>query len=110
MKGAVYYIIIKLHFQFQIEVLREIVKAVNNRCEIYLDGGVQQGTDIFKALALGAKMVFIGRPVLWGLACGGMDGVRNILNILKTEFDHTLALSGNLSFALSVVLTVVLEC
>lgn len=51
-----------------IELLPDIVKAVNGRCEIYLDGGVCRGTDAFKALALGARAVFIGRPVLWGLA------------------------------------------
>ncbi|CAN0547698.1 unnamed protein product [Ectocarpus sp. 12 AP-2014] len=51
-----------------IEVLPEVVAAVSGRCEIYLDGGICRGTDVFKALALGAKAVFIGRPVLWGLA------------------------------------------
>ena len=52
----------------QIEVLKEIVDAVSNRCEVYLDGGVRRGTDMLKALALGARAVFIGRPVIWGLA------------------------------------------
>ena len=52
----------------QIDVLGEVVKAVEGRVEVYLDGGVRQGTDVLKALALGAKAVFIGRPVLWGLA------------------------------------------
>lgn len=46
----------------------QIVSAVSGRCEVYLDGGICRGTDVFKALALGAKAVFIGRPVLWGLA------------------------------------------
>lgn len=45
------------------------MQAVDGRCDVYLDGGVRQGTDVLKALALGAKAVFIGRPVLWGLAC-----------------------------------------
>lgn len=49
-------------------MLPEIVKAVGGRAEVYLDGGVRRGTDILKALALGAKAVFLGRPVLWGLA------------------------------------------
>lgn len=53
----------------QLDVLEEVVKAVQGRCDVYMDGGVRQGTDILKALALGAKAVFIGRPVLWGLAC-----------------------------------------
>lgn len=47
---------------------RQVVQAVSGRCEIYLDGGICRGIDVFKALALGAKAVFIGRPVLWGLA------------------------------------------
>ena len=81
---------------FQIEVLPEIVKSVNGRCEIYLDGGVTQGTDVFKALALGAKMVFMGRPALWGLAVAGEDGVKSVLNIMKTELDSVMALTGML--------------
>ena len=52
----------------QIDVLKEVVDAVGGRCEVYMDGGVRQGTDVLKALALGAKAVFIGRPVVWGLA------------------------------------------
>lgn len=52
----------------QIDVLKEVVDAVCGRCEVYLDGGVRQGTDVLKAFALGARAVFIGRPVVWGLA------------------------------------------
>lgn len=52
----------------QLDVLPEIVEAVGGRAEVYLDGGVRRGTDVLKALALGAKAVFLGRPVLWGLA------------------------------------------
>ncbi|XP_021935507.1 peroxisomal (S)-2-hydroxy-acid oxidase GLO5 isoform X2 [Zootermopsis nevadensis] len=77
-----------------IEVLPEIVKAVNGQCEVYLDGGIRQGTDVFKALALGAKMVFMGRPALWGLACGGEDGVKSILSIIKNELDSVMGLTG----------------
>lgn len=51
----------------QIEALSEIVRAVNKRCDVYLDGGVRTGVDVFKALAIGAKAVFVGRPYLWGL-------------------------------------------
>jgi len=51
----------------QIDALPEVVKAVDGRCEVYLDGGVMCGTDVLKAIALGAKAVFVGRPVLWGL-------------------------------------------
>ncbi|XP_049838803.1 uncharacterized protein LOC126284135 isoform X1 [Schistocerca gregaria] len=80
--------------QNEIEVLPEIVHAINDRCEIYLDGGVREGIDVFKALALGAKMVFIGRPAIWGLAASGQGGVKEVLDILKCEFDHAMALSG----------------
>jgi len=52
----------------QLDVLSEVVKAVDGRCEVYLDGGIRTGSDVFKALALGAKVVFIGRPVIYGLA------------------------------------------
>ncbi|GFY55716.1 hydroxyacid oxidase 1 [Trichonephila inaurata madagascariensis] len=76
------------------EVLPEIVRAVAGCCEVYLDGGVRNGTDVLKALALGAKAVFIGRPILWGLAHSGESGVRKILQILKEEFDTAMALSG----------------
>ncbi|CAH2007211.1 unnamed protein product [Acanthoscelides obtectus] len=77
-----------------IEALPEIVKAVGDRVEVYVDGGVTQGTDVFKALALGAKMVFMGRPALWGLTYAGEAGVKKILNIMKGEFESTLAISG----------------
>lgn len=75
-------------------MLREIVQAVGNRCEVYLDGGITKGTDIFMALALGAKMVFMGRPALWGLAYDGQNGVRNILELLRNELDNTMCLTG----------------
>lgn len=58
------------------------------------DGGVRQATDIFIALALGAKYVFIGRPVLYGLACEGQKGVENIIKILKHEFELTMCNTG----------------
>lgn len=58
------------------------------------DGGVRQGTEIFIALALGAKMVFIGRPALYGLACEGQNGVENIIKILKHELDLTMCNTG----------------
>jgi len=53
---------------FQLDMLSEVVKAVAGRCEIYMDGGIRTGTDVFKALALGARAVFVGRPVIYGLA------------------------------------------
>ena len=61
-------ILLIIYFPLQIDVLSEIVRAVQGRVEVYMDGGVRLGTDVLKALALGAKAVFIGRPVLWGLA------------------------------------------
>lgn len=59
-----------------------------------VDGGVRNGTDVFKCLALGAKMVFVGRPVLWGLACEGAEGVEKVLTILKDELELTMRLAG----------------
>lgn len=77
-----------------IEVLPEIVNAVKDKVEIYMDGGITQGTDAFKALGLGARMVFIGRPLLWGLCHDGEKGALKILEILKKEIDTTFALTG----------------
>lgn len=77
-----------------IDVLSEIVNAVNGCCEVYLDGGVSTGTDVFKALALGARAVFVGRPNLWGLVCKGEEGSRSVLKILQNEFDTAMTLSG----------------
>ncbi len=77
-----------------IAALPEIADAVAGRAEIYLDGGVSRGTDILKALALGARAVFLGRPALWGLAAGGEDGVRRVLTLLRDEVRLALALSG----------------
>ena len=59
-----------------------------------VDGGIRRGTDVLKALALGARAVLIGRPVLWGLALDGADGVQRVLEILLAEFDNALALAG----------------
>ncbi|XP_055079762.1 hydroxyacid oxidase 1 [Periophthalmus magnuspinnatus] len=77
-----------------LDVLSEVVRAVGGRCDIFLDGGIRRGTDILKALALGAKAVFVGRPVLWGLACGGEEGVTELLNLLKEELRLAMALAG----------------
>ncbi|XP_065163524.1 2-Hydroxyacid oxidase 1 [Atheta coriaria] len=75
------------------EIITEVEKSGKN-VEVYLDGGIRDGTDVFKALALGAKMVFMGRPALWGLAHSGQKGVERILDILKMEFDSTMAVCG----------------
>ncbi|XP_040066139.2 hydroxyacid oxidase 1-like [Ixodes scapularis] len=77
-----------------IEVLPEVVRAVRGRVEVYIDGGVRHGTDVIKALALGAKAVFVGRPTIWGLAYNGEAGVRQMLSILGQEVDRDLALMG----------------
>ncbi|XP_065210958.1 uncharacterized protein Hao [Planococcus citri] len=77
-----------------IEALPEIVRAVGNKVDVLFDGGIQYGTDIFKALALGAKMVFIGRAALWGLAYGGEKGVHKLLKILENELTTTMGLTG----------------
>uniref|UniRef100_A0A3Q3WK35 (S)-2-hydroxy-acid oxidase n=1 Tax=Mola mola TaxID=94237 RepID=A0A3Q3WK35_MOLML len=78
-----------------LDVLEEVVQAVQGRCDVFMDGGVRKGSDILKALALGAKAVFIGRPVLWGLACQGEQGVTEVLKLLKEELRLAMALSGN---------------
>lgn len=77
-----------------IDVLQKIADAVNGNTEILMDGGIRRGTDILKAVALGAKAVLTGRPVLWGLSYNGEDGVTDVLNILRKEFDLAMALSG----------------
>lgn len=77
-----------------IMVLEEIVKAVQGRIPVFMDGGVRRGTDVFKALALGASGVFIGRPVLFSLAVDGEVGVKRMLEILLNEFRLTMALNG----------------
>lgn len=78
-----------------IDALSEVVDAVRGSdVEVYLDGGVRSGNDVFKALGRGARAVFIGRPILWGLACGGADGVNRILTMLGNELSDVMALSG----------------
>ncbi len=77
-----------------IDVLHSIRQAVGHRCQVYMDGGVRLGTDVFKALAMGADMVFVGRPIIWGLAYAGQKGVERTLELLTTEFDTVMALSG----------------
>jgi 4-hydroxymandelate oxidase len=77
-----------------IAALPEIVQAVGGRCEIYLDGGVRRGTDILKALALGARAVLVGRPVLWGLTVNGQAGVAHVLTLLREELAMAMTLTG----------------
>jgi 4-hydroxymandelate oxidase len=77
-----------------IRALPEVVERVAGRCEVLVDGGVRRGTDVLKALALGARAVLIGRPMVWGLAWNGAAGVRDVLRILAEELDTAMALCG----------------
>jgi isopentenyl diphosphate isomerase/L-lactate dehydrogenase-like FMN-dependent dehydrogenase len=77
-----------------VDILPEVVDAVGGRCEVLMDGGVRRGTDAAVALALGARAVLVGRAPLWGLAVGGEDGARRVLELLLEEFELALALLG----------------
>ncbi|GAA0139965.1 oxidoreductase [Lithospermum erythrorhizon] len=78
-----------------INVLEEVVLSVQGKIPVLFDGGVRRGTDIFKALCLGAQAVLVGRPVIYGLAARGERGVRQVLDMLKNELELTMALSGS---------------
>jgi isopentenyl diphosphate isomerase/L-lactate dehydrogenase-like FMN-dependent dehydrogenase len=67
---------------------------VAGRCEVYLDGGIRRGTDVLKALALGARAVLVGRPVIWGLAVNGQEGVHSMLELLRAELEMAMVLAG----------------
>jgi len=77
-----------------LEILPEVVDAVGGRCEVMVDGGIRRGTDVVTALALGARAVLVGRPPLWGLAVGGADGARRVLELLRVEIELALVLLG----------------
>ncbi|KAF8773642.1 Hydroxyacid oxidase 1 like protein [Argiope bruennichi] len=78
-----------------LDVLPDIASALaGTGCEIYVDGGVRWGSDVLKALALGARCVFVGRPILYGLNHSGQDGVRSLLEILRSELDRAMHLAG----------------
>lgn len=76
-----------------IEALPEVAAAVAGRRPVLMDGGIRRGTDVFKALALGAQAVLVGCPVLWALACRGEDGALHVLELLRAELE--LALAGS---------------
>jgi len=82
-----------------ISALPEVVDAVAGRAEVLIDGGVRRGTDVLKAIALGAKACMIGRPYMYGLAAKGWPGVAQALDLLRNEIDLALALTGNTSLA-----------
>jgi 4-hydroxymandelate oxidase len=77
-----------------LDVLPEVVQAVAGRVPVLMDGGVRRGTDVVKAIALGAAGVLVGRPVVWGLAAEGEDGVADVLGILRAEVENAMALTG----------------
>lgn len=82
------------HAPSPMEVLQEVVDAVGDRLEVFIDSGFRRGTDIIKALALGARACLIGRPYLYGLAAGGEAGVTRALEILRSELERDMALMG----------------
>jgi 4-hydroxymandelate oxidase len=77
-----------------IDALPYVAEAVDGRAEVYVDGGVRRGVDVVKALARGARAVMVGRPVLWGLAVDGEDGVARVLEMLRNELDNAMGLCG----------------
>ena len=76
------------------EVLRYVVESAGDLCEIYVDGGIRRGSDVLKAIALGARAVCVGRPILWGLCVGGEAGALEVLEILRRELDEAMLLCG----------------
>lgn len=81
------------------EALPEVVDAVAGRAEVLVDGGIRRGTDVMKAVAMGAKAVLIGRPYLWALAVNGEAGVRHVLELLREELSISMALAGRPTIA-----------
>ena len=77
-----------------VRALPAVIQAVNGAIPVLLDGGIRRGSDIFKAVALGASAVLIGRPHLWGLSVAGKDGVQWVLEMLHGELDRTMGLAG----------------
>jgi isopentenyl diphosphate isomerase/L-lactate dehydrogenase-like FMN-dependent dehydrogenase len=82
-----------------IESLPEVLEAVNGRIPVFVDGGIRRGSDVIKALALGAKAVGIGRPYLWGLSSFGQPGVERVLDILRGELQLAMRQCGKTSLA-----------
>ncbi|HEU5141617.1 MAG TPA: alpha-hydroxy-acid oxidizing protein, partial [Solirubrobacterales bacterium] len=76
------------------DALPEVVDAIEGRGAVLVDGGIRRGVDVVTALALGADAVLVGRPALWGLAIGGEDGARRVLELLRHELELALSLCG----------------
>jgi 4-hydroxymandelate oxidase len=76
------------------EALPRVVDALDGRAEVLVDGGIRSGTDVLRALALGARAALVGRPALWGLALGGADGVAGVLDLLRGELETSMAMCG----------------
>lgn len=77
-----------------IDALPECVEAAAGRIRVHIDGGIRSGTDMFKALALGAECCWVGRPALWGLAYDGQKGVEVMIDTLYNEFKRCMQLTG----------------
>jgi 4-hydroxymandelate oxidase len=77
-----------------IEALGPVADAVGDLCEVIVDGGIRRGADVVKAIAMGARAIQIGRPIVWGLVVAGEDGVRDVLSLLRDELDLAMALAG----------------
>ena len=74
--------------------LPEVVEAVGSQVEVYIDGGVRNGVEVFKALALGATVVFLGRPIVWGLGANGSQGAQDVIEGMVLEFKEAMAYTG----------------
>ena len=77
-----------------LEVLPQVLRVVQGRVPVLIDGGIRRGTDVLKALAMGASAVLLGRPILYGLAVGGEAGVTRVLGLLRGELELAMALTG----------------
>ncbi|MBD2753873.1 alpha-hydroxy acid oxidase [Spirosoma validum] len=82
-----------------IEALPRIAEAIDRRIPVLMDGGIRRGTDVVKAISLGASAVLVGKPVCFGLACAGAEGVTKVLEILRTELELAMALTGKANLA-----------
>jgi isopentenyl diphosphate isomerase/L-lactate dehydrogenase-like FMN-dependent dehydrogenase len=77
-----------------LDALPAVVEAVDGKIPVLIDGGIRRGSDIFKALALGATAVLVGRPYVWGLAAFGKQGVQRVIDMLRAELQITMGLAG----------------